>query len=367
MARPNANGLPKGLRKDPRGYFIDYYYFEGGIRKRKRIRLGNVTLEKAVRLLTKHEDAVAEGKFLGAQAPLHTFVEAADSFLHYSESRKKTYHKDGWLVRRLKEFFGERPLDHLNLDLVDGYINWRRKQGRKIGGPLQDTTLNRELACLKTIVRRAVLNRLIDRNPIDGLRLFKDRPRDRVISPAEFQNLLGQCSLHLKPIVEIAYATGMRRGEILGLRWNQIDLKNKVIVLEADDTKTKNRREIPLDDALMALLQQIPRTLKSPNVFTFKGKRMSGVRTAFDKACQRAGIENFKFHDLRHCAVTNMRKAGVPDSVIMSISGHKTNAMFRRYDSVDREDRHKALSRLREWQLGTNKTPGRFPENAVSV
>lgn len=366
MARPNANGLPKGLRKDPRGFFIDYYFWEGGLRKRKRIRLGKVTLEKAVRILTKHEDAVAEGKFLGVQSPRHTFVEAADSFLRYSESRKKTYHKDGWLVRRLKEFFGERPLDHLNLDLVEGYINWRRRQGRKIGGSLKDTTLNRELACLKTIVRRAMLNRLIDRNPIDGLKLFKDRPRDRVISPVEFQSLVENCSLHIKPIVEIAYATGMRRGEILGLRWDQIDFKNRVIVLEADDTKTKNRREIPLDDTLVALLQQVPRTLKCPSVFTFKGKRMSGARTAFDKACKRAGIENFRFHDLRHCAVTNMRKAGVPDSVIMSISGHKTNAMFRRYDSVDREDRQQALERLRTWRLGTNKTPDLNPENAVS-
>jgi integrase len=212
-----------------------------------------------------------------------------------------------------------------------------------------------------------MLNRLIDRNPIDGLKLFKETPRDRVINYAEFQSLVSKCSLHLKPIVEMAYSTGMRQGEILGLRWDQLDFKNRVIVLEAEDTKTQNRREIPLDEALLALLKQVPKTLNSPYVFTFKGKRLKMVRTAFSKACKRAGIENFRFHDLRHCAVTNMRKAGVPDSVIMSISGHKTNAMFRRYDSVDREDRQKALERLRGWQLDSYKTPETLPASRVSV
>ena len=286
--------------------------------------------------------------------------------MQYSESRKKTYHKDGWLIKRLKEFFGDKPVDSLNLDLVEGYINWRRKQGRIQGGQLQDTTLNRELACLKTIVRRAMLNQFVDRNPLEGLRLFKDNPRDRVISLVEFQKLVEQCSHHLKPIVQIAFCTGMRKGEILGLRWEQIDFKNRVIILEASDTKTKNKREIPLDNELLVLLQQIPRTLNSPFVFTWKGKRITDVRTSFAKACKRAGIVNLHFHDLRHCAVTNLRKAGISDSVIMSISGHKTNAMFRRYDSVDREDREKALEHLREWK-DSYKTPAGFPENAVSV
>ena len=257
-------------------------------------------------------------------------------------------------------------MDSLNLDLVEGYINWRRKQGRFQGGQLQDTTLNRELACLKTIVRRAMLNQFVDRNPLEGLRLFKDNPRDRVISLVEFQKLVEQCSHHLKPIVQIAFCTGMRKGEILGLRWEQIDFKNRVIILEASDTKTKNKREIPLDNELLVLLQQIPRTLNSPFVFTWKGKRITDVRTSFAKACKRAGIVNLHFHDLRHCAVTNLRKAGISDSVIMSISGHKTNAMFRRYDSVDREDREKALEKLKEWK-DSYKTPAGFPENAVSV
>jgi integrase len=114
--------------------------------------------------------------------------------------------------------------------------------------------------------------------------------------------------------VQLAYVTAMRKGEILGLRWNQVDLQNKVIVLEAADTKTQEKREIPLDEGLLDLLKRVPRFLGSHYVFTQKGKPIGNIRKGFFGACERAGIKDFRFHDLRHCAVTNLRKAGVPDT-----------------------------------------------------
>ena len=92
-----------------------------------------------------------------------------------------------------------------------------------------------------------------------------------------------------------------------------------------------------------------------PYVFTERGKRILDIKTAFLKAVRSAGIKNFRFHDLRHCAVTNLRKAGVNDSVIMSISGHKTYAMFKRYNRIDRKDRVDALKQV-ERQFDTDMT-----------
>jgi len=109
--------------------------------------------------------------------------------------------------------------------------------------------------------------------------------------------------------------------------------------LASEDTKTAEAREIPLTGALVASFVVLPRVLRGSCVFTYAGRSMASIKTAFKAACARAGIENFRFHDLRHCAVTNLRKAGVPTGTIMSISGHKTDAMMRRYDRVDREDR----------------------------
>ncbi len=348
MSRPNVHGLPRFLRKDAGGYFLDYFVQVEGLKKRKRVRLGLIPLAQAKKILAHHTEAIAEQKFIASDKPKVTFSEAADAFLAYSKARKKSHEEDARFIEGLKAFFGDRPLESLTPDLVEAYLAQRQKVGHRqhLGKKLTGATLNREMTCLKTLVHRAVLNGRIERNPIVGIRRFKEYSRCRTLTAEEFQALLSQCAPHLQPIVKMAYLTGMRCGEILGLRWDQVDLKNKVITLEAADTKTQEKREIPLADAFIELFQRIPRTLKCPNVFTFKGRPIGSVKTAFNMARRRAGIKDFRFHDLRHCAVTNLRKAGVSDSVIMSISGHKTHAMFRKYDRVDRDDRQNALQRV---------------------
>jgi integrase len=357
MSTPNVHGLPPHLRKDDAGYYLDYSIKEGGKRKRKRVRLGPIPLVQAKKILARNMVEMVEGKYLASEQAKLTFADAADSFLAYSKSRKKSHRNDPPIVSRFKAFFGIRSLESLTPDLVEAYIIQRQKEGQlnHKGKGISGTTLNKEIACLKTIVRRALLNGQINRNPIMGVRKFKEIPRDRTLSPEEYQTLIRECPHRLRPIIQLAYFTGMRCGEILGLKWNQLDLKNKVLILEALDTKTLEKREIPLSESLIGLLQQVPPTLGSPYVFTFKGKPMKSIKTTFKRVCRKAGIENFKFHDLRHCAVTNFRKAGVSDSVIMSISGHKTHAVFRRYDRVDREDREGAL-RKAEILMDTART-----------
>ncbi len=347
MSKPNVHGLPHHLRKDGRGYFLDYFVLEGGISKRVRVRLGQIPLAQAKKVLAQQMQAIVEQKFIASDKPKATFLEAADSFLAYSAARKRSHKNDAQIVARLKAYFGDRPLESLTPDLVEAYLVQRRKEGHKLrpGKAITGATLNRDIACLKTLVKRALLNRQIDRNPIEGITRFKEQSRERTLAAEEYQALLANCSRHLRPIVQLAYSTGMRCGEILGLRWEQVDFKAGVIALEAADTKTQEKREVPLSEGLVDTLQRIPKTLGSPYAFTFKGKPIGTIKTAFKKACFRAGIEDFRFHDLRHCAITNFRKAGVPDNVTMSISGHKTYAVFRKYDRVDRKDRKMALQK----------------------
>jgi integrase len=348
MSKPNVHGLPQHLRKDDGGYFLDYFVQEAGVKTRKRVRLGEIPLPQAKRILAQHMQAIVENKYLVPEKPVITFSEAAESFLAYSRSRKRTFRRDEEIVKNLKSFFGSRPLGSLTLDLVEKYVLSRRERKRPAGRKeITGAALNRETSCLKTIVRRAVLNRQLDRNPIEGLKPFKEFSRSRTLTPEEYKKLFSCLKAHIKPMVELAYVTAMRRGEILKLRWDQVDFKNRVIVLEAADTKTLEKREVPLDAQLVETLHRVPRTLGSEFVFTLKGKPIADIKTSFRSACSRAGIKDFRFHDLRHCAVTNMRKAGIPDNVIMSISGHKTTSMFRRYDAVDRVDRRNAIEKLR--------------------
>jgi integrase len=349
MAKPNVHGLPQHLRKDGAGYFLDYFVRENGLRKRKRVRLGNIPLAQAKKILAQNMGDIADEKYLAQDKPKAGFFEAADAFLAYSNARKKSHARDIYRVQLFKEFFGDRPLDSLSPDLVEAYLVHRKEKGQLShpGRPLAEGTLNLDIAILKALVHRAVLNRLVDRDPIAGVKKFKANFRDRTLEPEEYKRLLEKCSNHLKPIVQLAYLTAMRCGEILKLRWEQVDFKNRVINLEATDTKTQEKREVPLTEELLDLLRQIPRAINTPYVFTWKGQTIGSIKTAFKKACRQAGILDFRFHDLRHCAVTNLRKAGVSDSVIMSISGHKTHAVFRKYDRVDREDRLAALEKAK--------------------
>jgi len=361
MSRPNVHGLPQFLRKDEKGYFLDYFVDEGGIKKRKRVRLGQIPVAQAKKVLAQHMQEIVKGKYLAPEKPEVTFTEAADSFLAYSEARRKSHENDIQMVKRLKDYFGDRPLRSLTPDVVEGFLTHRRKVGnqapgeQRTGKPLSNSTLNRDLGVLKSIVNRAVFNGLLEKNSIQRVRAFKEESRDRTLTNEEYQALLGYCSPRLSAIVQLAYWTGMRKGEILGLRWEQVDIQNKVINLEAADTKTQEKREVPLTEALLGLLKRTPKTLGCPCVFTERGKRIIDIKTAFLKAVRAAGIKNFRFHDLRHCAVTNLRKAGVNDSVIMSISGHKTYAMFKRYNRIDRQDRVNALKQV-ERQFDTDMT-----------
>jgi integrase len=157
----------------------------------------------------------------------------------------------------------------------------------------------------------------------------------------------------VKAIFAIGYFTGMRRSEILGLTWDKIDKKSRTINLAAADTKDKQARVIPICDELWAILKEIPQNIHEPHLFQYRGKPISDIRDSLRPACKAAGVvygrfqkDGFIFHDLRHTFNTNMRKAGVAESVIMAITGHSTREMFDRYNVVDLDDTRKAVHQL---------------------
>ena len=116
----------------------------------------------------------------------------------------------------------------------------------------------------------------------------------------------------------------------------RLDLKNGFISLRPEQTKTNEKRKIPISPQLHQTLSQMKQ--KSGPVFLYNGSSIKSVKRSFRKACNKAGIKDFRFYDLRHTFVTNMRKADKQDRAIMKITGHKTMSVFMRYDTVDDED-----------------------------
>ena len=175
---------------------------------------------------------------------------------------------------------------------------------------------------------------LIESNPIGRIKqLEENNVRERVLSQEEFDLLLNHCPEHLKGPVLIGFYIPMRKGEIFKLTWDKVDIGRKYIRL-GQETKNKTGRKIPLHPKILNYLNRQPRPIQGGYIFE---KRWFD-RHGFDKAVQKAGIVDFRFHDLRHCAINNLRLAGNDHFSIKKVSGHKTDIAFQRYNLVTEEE-----------------------------
>lgn len=182
--------------------------------------------------------------------------------------------------------------------------------------------------------------------------LQENNVRQGFFTEDEFKVLRAVLPDHVKVPLIMAYWTGMRAGEVLKLQWDQLDMEQGLLRLEPGTTKNNQGRLLPLTkEVVEALWQWRQATLRRyPTcvwVCHYRGKRLRQVpRKRWIKACDRAGLKGKIFHDLRRTAVRNMVRAGVPERVAMSISGHKTRSVFDRYHIVSQDDLWAAKQRL---------------------
>ena len=156
---------------------------------------------------------------------------------------------------------------------------------------------------------------------------------------------------YLRPILHCAYYTGMRRGEILALIWDKVDLKAGFIRLKDTDAKTDEARSIPIGRELGEVLVRLPVAVDTQGeriryVFTHNGRAVKSIKWVFARVRQQADITNTVFHDFRHTATTNLRRAGVDALTAMKITEHKTTAVFKRYNTIDKQDLKMAQRRM---------------------
>ena len=320
-----------------RVYWIEWYDLAGQ-RRRKRIGSSKAAAEQELRRV---QTAKAEGRNIKKSPDSCTlFKDLVAWYLELPEVKaKRSYEKDQMHCRRLVAQLRDKLLKDITPAMVEAYKQERLGTVSYRNKPTKPSTVNRELTTLKTIFNKAVRNGKAERNPALGVKAFKENnARDRILSPEEYVRLLAHCPAHLKPIVKLAYHTAMRRGEILGLTWGAVDLKEGFIKLRAEDTKTNEGRLVPLNEELVEMFKAMPRGLPMTPVFTYQGHSMAEMKRSFATACKRAGIENFTFHDLRHTAINNWRLQGHDFFRIMAASGHKTMNVFKRYNTVSKEE-----------------------------
>jgi integrase len=243
-------------------------------------------------------------------------------------------------ITALKAYFTDRYIDEVRKSHIAEFVAQKKRDG------LKPPTIRRYLATLSSLSSFAERSGWLVQNPVaqfDKRSLPESPPRTRFLSREEYRRLIAAAEPHLKPIVEMAVETGLRQNELLGLRWEQVDLERREIRLVV--TKSKQPRVVPLSDRAVAIFVATAPIGPSPYVFTNPrtGQRYRNLRQSFQKACSRAGISDFRWHDLRHTFASWHIQSGTDLYRVSRILGHSTLQMTTRYAHLATKDLHEAV------------------------
>jgi len=274
-----------------------------------------------------------------------TFKDFSEIYLEtYAKVRKRSWKSDKkYLKAQLIPFFGILAVNKITPLTVDRFVAKRQKDGVK------NSTINRELTVLKKMLALAIdWEFAIEKNPVKRARYFSEEKyrRDRILSYEEENALFQEAATHLKPILVCALRTGMRCAEILGLKWENVDLKKREITIKAEASKSGKARIIPINNTLLYELEKLNRA-RSPFVFLYddpktgKSRPIKYVQHSFTAACKRADVKGLRFHDLRHTVASRLVSKGADPVTVKNLLGHahlKTTEIYI----------HSNLKRMRE-------------------
>lgn len=270
-----------------------------------------------------------------------TLAAAIERYLEEVTPTKRSAQREVQRFGHLKRVFGMYTFNTLGRREIAAYRDARLAEGRA------GATVVKELNSLSHLyeVARRDWGYALPENPAKLVRRpAVARGRDRRLSAAEFSRLKIACGRSRSPLlpyaVDLAIETGMRLGELLALTWDAIDLDGRRANL--DLTKNGEARAVPLSTRAIATLSAIPRDLKNPRVFWCWG-RIDSFENVWRRAVKSAGIEDLRFHDLRHEAVSRMFELGLNPMEVAAVSGHKTLQMLKRYTHLRAEDLAKKL------------------------
>lgn len=301
---------------------------------------------KARKLLRKRLTEVATTGIVSPRADKVVVGELLDDLLADYEDNGKSVAWAKIVVAHLRPHFGMRRAAAVNSSTVDAYIAIRRACG------IANSTINRELSILRrafTLGTQCEPPKVL--RPPRIKKFEENNVRKGFFEASEFEAIMEHLDADVAPVARLAYLTGCRRGEILGLQWSQFDDANGLIRLHPGETKNDDSRVIPLTPELHAQLRALKATRDESwpwarFIFTRAGQRIRDFRGAWARACEAAGVEDRIFHDFRRTGVRNLVRAGVPEVVAMKISGHRTRAVFDRYNIVSEDDLKAAAKKL---------------------
>lgn len=337
------------IYKREKNWYIDYHAYG----KRIREAIGpDRKLAEAV--LVKRKAAIAENRFLDIKKKSNTtFNELCNLYINlHAKPNKRDYKRSDLLhQKRLKEFFGNPRITAITQEQVELY---KAKRHEKVS----PSTVNREISCLKHMLNKAIEWKKLDHNPAAIVKKFKENnARMRYLEKEEIPKVISNCNDTVRSVVILGIYTGMRQGEMLGLKWRDIDIHKGIIY--ALRTKNNEPREIPMCDIVKKTLIAIPKHKESPYIFCKKnGKPYGKLRKSFLQALEKSGILKFRFHDLRHTFASQFMMAGGELNTLRELLGHKDIKMTLRYSHLSRDHKRRAMENFgRQMVTNQSQTP----------
>lgn len=335
-------------RPDSPYWWASFVTAEG---RRTRQSTGTANRREAAAILSKWRVEAFRERHWDEQ-PSRSFDELMLAYVEATERKKRDPDRDRVSLKHLYPVFTCRDLNGIAPMDVRRYIAMRETAGAAA------STINREVGLLSSAINYARREWGWDiHNPAAGCRQREPEGRVRWISRAEAVALLKAAhhdsrARHLPAFIRLALHTGCRKGELLGLEWRRVDLQHGQFYLEAQHTKTARRRSVPINrEARAALMDRARFRAKhcpaSPWVFCHKdGARILDVKRSFPTACRRAGISDFRVHDLRHTCAAWLVTIGVPLAEVRDLLGHRSIQMTERYAHLAPENVRAAVTLL---------------------
>ncbi len=290
------------------------------------------------------------------------FSNLVTRYLKEVSPTKLSSKSDHTNARKPLEFFGDKSIDTITPQECYRYQEWRKiqyvtpkKEGKEPTKLISGATVNRELALVKRSLKYAVRWGYIVQSPVPEGQVegMNENKRERYLTDEEYKNIQIYLDRSQSRVVDCLYFSAQRSGRIFALQWKQIDFGNRTIVF---NTKSKNKKAaevVYINGPLLIILKGIyeerkTRAVISPYVFSNRnGSPVGSIKKAWKTACKRAGVENARIHDIRHKAITDMSKAGVPLAKIKKAVGHSQVQTTDGYTHLSVEDVKEAFEALK--------------------
>jgi len=317
----------------------------------------------AERVLSLRMTQVLENRYFPPNRQLGRmpFKDFAQMYLEREGALLKSIRTERNRVLAWAREFGNRPLGQITRTEIEA---WRREKMARC----RPATINRDLSRLRRMFSLAVEWELLEESPMAGIRFLRENnARTRYLSLEECQRLIASCMApHIRAMVSVALHSGMRLGEILNLRWYDLDFSSGFILVR--DSKNGESRHVPMDATLFALFRAYPHRLGTDLVFSSPaGGHIVDVRTGFLNSCKRAGLIDLHFHDLRHTFASQFVMSGGDLYILKEILGHKSITMTQRYAHLSPTYKIKAIDRMNTLWAGATpqaSTSEMLPESS---